>query len=125
VETVRRYSGHEDGPLDDVIAARAAATAADSVDERVHAENRLSETLRLMFEAARTHPELKSDETYLRLETQLNELEIRIAAARRAFNDAVSRFNAGIQIYPDVLVAAILGFTPRDGFDFGRELGTG
>jgi LemA protein len=121
VETVKGYAAHERGTFDEVTAARAAAASAPNVQDRVVAENALTGALGKLFAVAEAYPELKANQNFLQLQAELTDIENKIAAARRYFNNAVAEFNAQIQTFPAVLFAAALGFTTRDFFDLGAD----
>jgi len=121
VETVKGYAAHERGTLDEVIAARGAAASATTVEGKVAAENALTGALGRLFAVAEAYPDLKANRNFLELQSELTDIENKLAAARRFFNNAVSEFNAAIQTFPAVLFAAALGFTPRDFFDLGAD----
>jgi LemA protein len=121
VETVKGYAAHERGTLDEVTAARSAAASATSVDGKLQAENALTGALGRLMAVAEAYPELKANQNFLQLQGQLSDIENKLAAARRYFNNAVAEFNASIQRFPAVLFAAGLGFAPRDFFDLGAD----
>ncbi len=121
VETVKGYAAHERGTLDEVTAARAAAASAGSVEGRVAAENALTGALGRLFAVAEAYPDLKANRNFLQLQDQLADIENKLAAARRFFNNAVAEFNAQAQRFPAVLFAAAMGFTQRAFFDLGEE----
>jgi LemA protein len=121
VETVKGYASHESSTLEAVTAARNAAVAAPSIDDKVKAENQLSGALRQLFAVAEAYPDLKANAGFLQLQSELSDIENKLAAARRFFNNAVSEFNASIQQFPAVLFAAALGFQPRAFFDLGEN----
>jgi LemA protein len=121
VETVKGYAAHERGTLDEVTAARNAAASASNVQDRVQAENALSGALGRLIAVAEAYPDLKANQNFLQLQGEITDIENKIAAARRYFNNAVAEFNAQIQTFPAVLFAAALGFTPRDFFDLGAD----
>jgi LemA protein len=121
VETVKGYAAHERGTLDEVTAARNAAASAGGVQDRVQAENALTGALGRLFAVAEAYPDLKANQNFLQLQGELTDIENKIAAARRYFNNAVAEFNAAIQTFPAVLFAAALGFTARDFFDLGAD----
>jgi LemA protein len=121
VETVKGYAAHEKSTLDEVIAARNGAVAARSVDEKVQAENALTGALGRMFAIAEAYPDLKANTNFLRLQDELSDVENKLAAARRFFNNASSEYNAAIQQFPAVLIAGVGGFQPRAFFDLGEE----
>ncbi|MGH7023268.1 MAG: LemA family protein [Caulobacteraceae bacterium] len=121
VETVKGYAAHERGTFDEVTAARAAAASATNVQDRVQAENALTGALGRLMAVSEAYPELKANQNFLQLQGALGDLENKIAAARRYFNNAVAEFNAQIQAFPAVMFATALGFTQRDFFDLGEN----
>jgi len=121
VETVKGYAAHERGTLDEVTQARAAAASAGSVQQRAQAETALTGALGRLMAVAEAYPDLKANQNFMQLQGELADLENKIAAARRFFNNAVGEFNASIQRFPAVLIAGMAGFTPRDFFDVGGD----
>jgi LemA protein len=121
VETVKGYASHERGTLEAVVNARNAAIAAQGPAQQAAAENMLSGALRQLFALAEAYPDLKANQNFQQLQTELADIENKIAAARRFFNNAVQEYNTGIQQFPAALFAATLGFTPRTFFDLGED----
>jgi LemA protein len=117
VETVKGYAAHERGTLDAVVKARNAAVSAATPEAQAQAENMLSGALRQLFALSEAYPDLKANQNFLRLQSDLSDLENKIAASRRFFNNAVQEYNASTQQFPAVLLAGLLGFTPRTFFD--------
>jgi LemA protein len=120
VETVKGYAAHERGTLDEVVRARNAAMAAQGAAQQAVAENALSGALRQLFALSEAYPNLKANTNFQELQSELSDLENKIAAARRFFNNAVQEYNTGIQQFPAALFAASLGFGPREFFDAGE-----
>ena len=121
VETVKGYAGHERGTLEAVVQARNAAMAAPGVEQKVAAENVLSGALRQLFALSEAYPDLKANQNFLQLQAELSDIENKLAAARRFFNNAVQEYNTGIQQFPAALFAGIFGFTQRTFFDVGGD----
>jgi LemA protein len=121
VETVKGYATHERATLEAVTAARNAAVAAPDVEGKVHAENALTGALRQLFAVAEAYPDLKANQNFLSLQSELSDIENKLAAARRFFNSAIGEFNAAIQQFPAVLFARMLGFEEREFFDLGED----
>ena len=121
VETVKGYAAHERGTLDEVVKARNAAVAAQGPAQQAAAENMLSGALRQLFALAESYPDLKANASFQQLQAELTDIENKIAAARRFYNNAVQEYNTGIQRFPAALFAASLGFAPKEFFDLGDE----
>ena len=121
VETVKGYAAHERGTLEAVVQARNAAIAAPGVEQKVAAENMLSGALRQLFALSEAYPDLKANQNFQQLQEQLSDIENKLAAARRFFNNAVQEYNTGTQRFPAALFASSLGFAPKEFFDLGEE----
>src|SRR3982751_126558 len=120
VETVKGYAAHERGTLEEVVKARNAAMTAQGPAQQAAAENMLSGALRQLFALSEAYPDLKANQNFQQLQTELADIENKIAAARRFFNNSVQEYNTGIQQFPAVLFAASFGFTPHVFFDLGE-----
>ena len=121
VETVKGYATHERGTLDAVTQARAAAAGATSVNDKVQAENMLTGALGRLFAVAEAYPDLKANTNFQQLQTELSDIENKLAAARRFFNNAVSEFNAVRRQFPTVMFAGMVGFgADKPFFDLGE-----
>ena len=123
VETVKGYAAHERGTLEAVVQARNAAVTAQAggVAAQAAAENVLSGALRQLFSLSEAYPDLKANQNFQQLQAELSDIENKIAAARRFFNNAVQEYNTGIQQFPAVLMAGALGFTQKEFFDVGVD----
>src|ERR1041384_4599070 len=110
VETVKGYAAHERGTLDDVVKARNAAMTAPGPAQQAAAENMLTGALRQLFAVAEAYPDLKASANFQQLQAELTDLENKIAASRRFFNNAVQEYNSGIQRFPAALFASTFGF---------------
>jgi LemA protein len=121
VETVKGYATHERGTLEAVVQARNAAVNAQGQDAKGAAEAQLNGALGKLFALAEAYPDLKANANFQQLQAELSDIENKLAAARRFFNNAVSEYNARIQQFPAALFAASFGFTPRTFFDLGDD----
>jgi LemA protein len=121
VETVKGYAAHERGTLEAVTQARNTAVAAQGPAQQAAAENMLSGALRQLFALSEAYPDLKANANFQQLQAELTDIENKLAAARRFFNNAVQEYNTGIQQFPAALFAGIFGFAPREFFDVGEE----
>jgi len=121
VETVKGYAAHERGTLEEVTKARNAAVAAQGPAQQAAAENMLSGALRQLFALSEAYPDLKANTNFQQLQAEIADLENKIAASRRFFNNAVQEYNTGIQRFPAALFAGMFGFAQRDFFDLGPD----
>ena len=104
-----------------MITARNAATSARTVEDKVQAENVLTGALGRLFALSEAYPDLKANTNFLKLQDELSDIENKLAAARRFFNNAINEFNAAVQQFPAVLFAGMFGFKEREFFDLGEE----
>ena len=117
VETVKGYAAHERGTLEEVVKARNAAMTAQGPAQQAAAENMLSGALRQLFALSEAYPDLKANQNFQQLQAELSDIENKIAASRRFFNNAVQEYNTGIEQFPAALLAGPLGFQRREFFD--------
>lgn len=120
VETVKGYAAHENEVFTKVTEARASAMRAGSMGEKGAAEGLLSSALVNLMAVAENYPELKANENFKQLQVELGDLENKIAAARRFFNNAVAEYNTAIEQFPAVLIAGMFGFKAAEMFDLGE-----
>lgn len=111
VETVKGYAGHEAATLEAVIAARNAAASGAPTPG---AEQQLRGALDNLLALGEAYPDLKASANFQSLQNELADVEDKLAAARRALNAAVARFNAARESFPAVLFAGALGFAEAD-----------
>jgi LemA protein len=117
VETVKGYAAHERGTFEAVTEARAAAQRAQGPAQAGQAEGILSQALGRLFAVAEAYPELKANQNFLELQSQLADTEDKIAVSRQVYNDTVLTYNNAIQTFPAVVLANSFGFTQREFFE--------
>lgn len=123
VNTVKGYAQHEKTLLENVTKARTAAMAVggDHVGQKAQAENMLSGTLKSIFALAENYPDLKANQNFLHLQSQVSETEDQIAAARRIFNGNVTALNTKIESFPSNVVAKMHGFHKEEFFELDEK----
>lgn len=121
VETVKGYASHEKETFDAVIKARNQAQAASGPHDQAVAEQQLTGAVGRLLALGEAYPDLKASANFQQLQQDLGNVEDKLAAARRFFNNAVGEFNAAIQAFPAVFFAPQMGFSPREFFDVGEE----
>lgn len=117
VETVKGYAAHERQTLENVIKARNAAASAEGPTAQAFAEGQLQGALRQLFALAEAYPDLKANQNFQQLQNELSDLENKIAASRRFFNNTAAEYNATRESFPAVLFAQSVGFSPQEFFN--------
>lgn len=119
LETVKGYASHEKEVLENVTNARAGVKDAKGggLGERIGAENALSQAMMNLFAVAENYPDLKADANYRQFMSELSDIENKIAAARRFFNNATSELNTAVEQFPAVLFANMFGFKKEEFFE--------
>ncbi len=132
VETVKGYASHERETLEAVINARAKATQVQVDPTRLlenpqlmqqfaQAQGQLGSALSRLMVVIERYPELKANENFIALQTQLEGTENRIAVERRRFNEKVREYNQRLRRFPTVLIANMFGFRERPYFEASTE----
>ncbi|HAA37890.1 MAG TPA: hypothetical protein DCE00_03350 [Firmicutes bacterium] len=121
VNTVKGYAQHERETLEQVIAARAKAMSATSLQEQAGAENVLTGTLKSLFALAENYPQLKADSNFKQLQEELSATENKIAFSRQFYNDTVQKYNTKREVFPTVLIAGLFGFQAAEYFNLNDD----
>lgn len=123
VETVKGYTAHERGVLEEVVKLRgqAGALPRDDIAGRAQAEGALSHALGKLMALAESYPDLKASANFLELQQQLSTLENELQMARRYYNGAARNQNVLVQSFPSNIVAGLFGFGDRPFFELSSE----
>lgn len=116
VETVKQYMTHERTLLEDIVRLRSQAAASHDMKEKVALDNQLTQKLGQLTVTMENYPQLKASDTFVQLQRSMNEVEEQLAAARRAYNAAVTDYNNTVQTFPSSLVAGVTDHTRRELF---------
>lgn len=125
VNTVKGYSTHESETLEKVTLARAKATSitidADNLNEETlarfqEAQGELSQALKSLLAVTEAYPDLKANENFMNLQTQLEGTENRIATERMRYTEAVKDYNTEIKKFPTTIYAGWFGFEAKPQF---------
>ena len=117
VETVKGYAKHEKTVFEDVTKARSGLMNASTVQENADANNMLTGALKSLFAVAENYPELKANQNFINLQSQLAETEDKIAYSRQFYNDTVLMYNNKIQMFPSNLLARQFNFNEAEFFE--------
>ena len=121
VSIVKGYAQHEKGTFESVTELRSKAMSAGSFEEKAKIEDQLSKGLSKIFALAENYPELKANTNFLELQTSLKDLEDNIQKSRRFYNGTVRDFNTAIVVFPNNILANILGFKAEPFFEASQE----
>ena len=126
VKTVKGYADFEKSTLQAVVEARSKATSinvtADNLDEatiaKINAQmGAVNSSLSRLLEVVENYPDLKANQSFLKLQDELAGTENRIAVARDNFNEVVKVYNNAAQKFPSVIFARLLGFKTKPYFE--------
>ena len=122
VETVKGYAKHEAGTLEQVVKARGDAMANNgSPSDQAASENIFTGALKSLFALSEAYPELKANENFMSLQSDLSEIEDKIQAARRYYNGSVRDNNTKIGQFPSNFVAQAFSFTTAEFFELDED----
>ncbi len=121
IETVKGYAKHEKAVFENVTKARSALISAKSPKQAAAAENMLAGALKTLFAVAEAYPNLKASENFKELQQELADTETKIAASRQFYNANVLDYNTRIRIFPNFILANLLGFGEEEFFEAEKE----
>lgn len=124
VETCKEYMQYERTTLEKVVEARKAALSATTGRDIIalgQAESLLKSGLNQLFALAENYPDLKTNQSFQKLQTRISDLENMIADRRELYNDSVNRNNVRIQQFPDIIIARFFVFPAYDLLKFTKE----
>lgn len=126
VSTVKGYAQHESETLEGVVAARSKATqmtldvdnlTPEKLQQYQQAQGEVSSALGRLLAITENYPDLKANEQFKELQSQLEGTENRISVERRNFNNAVLAYNSYIRRFPNNIFAGIFGFDKKAYFE--------
>ena len=121
VETVRGYAAHERETFENVTRARAMLDTSSTAPQAAQANNMLTQALRSLFAVAEAYPELKANQNFLQLQSELTDTEEKIAYARQFYNRNVLSYNTSVATFPAMMLAGMFGFQPEEFFEAEAE----
>ncbi len=113
VETVKGYATHENTLFTNIANARAKLAGAGSVQDKINASNELSGFLSRLLMVVENYPQLKANESFMKLQDELAGTENRISVARVRYNEAVTSYNTQIRVFPSNLIAGMFNFKEK------------
>jgi LemA protein len=116
VTSVKGYAKHEKSVFENVTKARSAMMKAESPQTMAKASDGLSSALKSLFAVAENYPQLKANENFVQLQNQLTDTEDKIAYSRQFYNSTVTDFNVKVRVFPNTILAGMLGFKDKPFF---------
>jgi LemA protein len=116
VETVKGFAAQEKTVFENIANARAALAGAKNPRDAIRANSALDSAIGRLLVVVENYPQLKSNENYLRLQDELAGTENRIAVERRKYNEVVQKYNTTIGLFPNNVLAGMLGFQRNDDY---------
>jgi LemA protein len=130
IETVKGYAAHERGVFEEVTAARAKATqvhvdptniTAEQITAMAGAESALGASLGKLLAVAEAYPDLKANENFAQLQSELVDTENKIQAARRFYNGNVRDLNIALESFPSNVVGKTFSFKAEEYFELAEN----
>ena len=121
VETVKGYMTHEQETLTKVTDLRSAWADAKTVEQKAELEGQLTDTLKTIMAVAENYPNLKADQSFNNLQTELSDTENKISYSRQFYNDTVTMYNTKLETFPSNLVASMFGFKASTLFNVDND----
>jgi LemA protein len=118
VDAVKQYAAYEQATLDQVTTLRNQAVNPRGVEQQGELENSITRSLVSIFALQEAYPELKANQSFLQLQTDISAVEADIQFARRYYNGAVRNLNTRIESFPDLVVARLFNYEPAQYFEF-------
>ena len=122
VDAVKQYAAYEQATLDQVTTLRNQAVNPRGVEQQGELENSITRSLVSIFALQEAYPELKANQSFLQLQTDISAVEADIQFARRYYNGAVRNLNTRIESFPDLVIARLFNYEPAQYFEF-EEIG--
>ena len=123
VETVKGYMEHESEVLTKVTELRSSWANAKTVDEKAKLDNQLSESLKTIMAVAEGYPDLKANQNFSELQTELTNTENKISYSRQFYNDTVTRYNTKLELFPSNVIASMFNFKSEELFEVDNQDG--
>ena len=121
VESVKGYAAHEKQIFENVTKARSALMSAQSPKDKAMADNQLTGALKSLFAVAENYPTLRASENFQKLQQELSDTEDKVAYSRQFYNNVVMDFNTKIVMFPNVIIANMMGFKEEEFFAANEE----
>lgn len=121
VATVKGYATHEKETLQRVTDARTAAMGAQTINDKIQADNMMTSALAGLKVSLEAYPDLKANQNFMQLQGEIADIENKLAAVRRFFNSATRELNNAVETFPSNIFAKMFGFSRQPMFEVPQE----
>lgn len=117
VEVVKSYVNHEEKTFENIVSLRNKFNNTEKVADEINTNNEIVKSLNKLFALSESYPELKSNVNFLSLQRDLKDIEDKIASYRQSYNESILNYNNKVEVFPNNIVAFLLGFKKETFFD--------
>jgi LemA protein len=117
VDAVKQYAAYEQAALDRITTLRNQASNLQAATRQGSLETGISQSLVSIFALQEAYPDLKANQSFLQLQTDISEVEADIQFARRYYNGTARNLNTRIETFPDLLIARLFAYQPAQYFE--------
>ena len=121
VEVVKEYAKHEKETFNQITSLRTNSYNSMPIDKKINVNKQLGQGITKIMAIAENYPELKANENFISLQSDLKDTEDKISFARQFYNDVVLTYNNLIEMFPSNIIAGIFGFKQANMFEANAE----
>lgn len=121
VKVASKFMEHETSLLTNLTKLRTDFLNATTIDQKIENAAEFSKSMKTLFAVSENYPALSSNANFLELQRRVSQLEDKIADRREFFNDSITLYNIGIQEFPNLILAGLLGYKQRNLFVVSNE----
>ena len=121
IETVKGYAAYEEKTFAKITELRSQVAQAQTPAEAMHASNALTKQLSSLIAVAENYPELKANNSFVKLQDELTNTENKISYSRQLFNTTTANYNVKLETFPTNIVAGVFGFKPSQFLETPEE----
>ncbi len=119
VDTIKMQTKYESETLEKIVGLRSKMLSSDK-GEAIKANDAISKMIPSLYAVSESYPELKSNQSFLKLMEDIKNVEEKIAYARTRYNKVVTEYNTSIQTFPTVILAGMFGFTKEETYEISK-----
>ncbi len=113
IRVVKQSTKYEENMLIRLTDLRTSFLSAQKTDEKIAIANEMTQALKTVFAVSENYPQLQGSQSFIELQKRVSQIEDNIADRREFYNESIALYNTGIQEFPNVILAKIMGYTKR------------